>query len=68
MIQLQALNHIIKNKDVDFLMLYSDDFYSNYKDEFNFILQHYNKYKTIPKATNILKITYITIKYIFIPF
>jgi replicative DNA helicase len=54
MIQLQALNHIIKNKDVDFLMLYSDDFYSNYKDEFNFILQHYNKYKTIPDASTIL--------------
>ena len=54
MIQLQALNYIINKKDADFLTLYDVRYYFNYKDEYNFIKKHYEKFKTIPDISTVL--------------
>ena len=54
MIQLQALNYIINNKDTDLLTTYNENFFSNYVDEYNFILNHYKKYKTTPDIGTVL--------------
>lgn len=54
MVQLQALNYILKNKDADFLLLYDQKYYFNYIDEYKFILSHYHKYKTIPDTSTVL--------------
>ncbi len=54
MIQLQALNYILKNKDADFLMTFGPEYYFNYANEYNVIRDHYTKYKTVPDVLTIL--------------
>ena len=50
MIQLQVLNKILSTKDSSLIVLnnLTDDYFSEYKDEFNFILNHLNTYGNIP--------------------
>ena len=58
MIQLQAINKIVQTGDASIILMnnLNSDFFSDYKDEFNFILDHYNEYGTIPdKETFISK-------------
>lgn len=49
MIQLQILNKILNTKDASLIVLnnLNADYFSDYKDEFNFILNHYNKYGNV---------------------
>ena len=49
MIQLQVLNYILKNKDSSLITLnnLTDKYFSEYKQEFNFILNHFNEYNKI---------------------
>lgn len=56
MIQEQVLNYLVQSKDSSFLLLnnLSEDFFSDYKDEFNFINNHYSEYKTIPDKETFL--------------
>lgn len=55
MVQLQALNYILKNKDVDLITTYDEGYFNDYKDEYNFILEHYKKYKSIPDSSTVLE-------------
>lgn len=50
MIQLQVLNKILDSKNASLFTLNNldDSYFSDYKDEFNFIKEHYNKYGVIP--------------------
>lgn len=50
MIQLQVLNKLLDSKDSSFLTLnnITSDYFSDYKDEFNFIKDHIDKYGKIP--------------------
>ena len=50
MIQLQVLNKLLDSKDISFLTLnnITSDYFSDYKDEFNFIKDHIDKYGKIP--------------------
>ncbi len=54
MIQLQALNYILKTRDHDLLTTYDAKYYFNYADEYNIIRQHYDKYKTVPDVATVL--------------
>lgn len=54
MIQLQALNYILKNKDADLLTTYDAKYYFNYDAEYKFIRAHYDKYKTVPDVLTVL--------------
>ena len=53
MIQLQMLNYIIQNKDVDLLNKYDEKYYFVYNKEYNFIIEHYRKYKSLPDALTV---------------
>lgn len=53
MVQLQALNYILDTKDVDFLETYDAKYYFNYKDEYEFILNHYRQYRKIPDTMTV---------------
>ena len=53
MIQLQALNYILKNRDHDLLMTYGQEYYFNYEAEYNVIKNHYTKYKTVPDVLTV---------------
>lgn len=55
MIQLQALNYILKNHDSELLMDYGPEYYFNYTNEYKIIKDHYMKYKTIPDALSLLE-------------
>lgn len=58
MIELQFINYILDNKNFNVVILNNIDssYFSKYKDEFLFIENHYNLYKTVPdKATFINK-------------
>lgn len=55
MIQQQALNYILKNRDADLLITYDEKYYFNYTDEYKAIRQHYDKYKTIPDVLTVLE-------------
>ena len=55
MIQLQALNYILKNHDSDLLMTYGPEYFFNYIKEYDAIKQHYLKYKTVPDAVSVLE-------------
>jgi replicative DNA helicase len=50
MIQIQALNRILKSGDMSFVINNALDasYFEPYQDEFNFICEHYAKYKTVP--------------------
>lgn len=48
--QFQVLNKILQNKDISLITLnnLTEDFFFNYKAEFNFIKSHYELYKIVP--------------------
>lgn len=50
MIQLQFLSYLLDSKDTSLLTLNSltDEFFSDYKDEFNYINNHFNTYGNLP--------------------
>lgn len=50
MIQLQVLNKIIQNRDPSLILLnnLNETFFSDYPDEFKYILDHYNQFGVIP--------------------
>lgn len=50
MIQLQVLNKIIQNSDPSLILLnnLNETFFSDYPDEFKYILDHYNQFGVIP--------------------
>lgn len=56
MIQLLCLNYIIDNKDFDFVLKnnLNADYFSDYKNEFNFIKEHYDKYGVVPDKSVVL--------------
>ena len=56
MIQLQVINHIIKNRDKGFLINNSLDssFFSDYSNEFQYISNHLNEYGQLPDPTTFL--------------
>lgn len=55
-VQLQVLNRILSAKDSSLLVLnnLNSDFFSDYKNEFNFINEHITKYNTIPDIETFL--------------
>lgn len=58
MIQLQVLNYILTTKDSSLITLnnLTDVYFSNYKDEFNYIKNHLSQYNTIPDKETFLNI------------
>jgi replicative DNA helicase len=58
MIQLQFLNKILEEKDSSLITInnLTDEFFSDYKDEFNFIKNHLLKYKNIPDRETFLNV------------
>ena len=50
MIKCQVLNYILQKSDVSFITLNNIDqeFFSDYADEFNYIINHYNEYGNCP--------------------
>ena len=50
MVQLQALNNMLNNDNIDEYIAQgiTEDYFSNYKDEFNFIFNHYKRYNKVP--------------------
>lgn len=52
MVALQAINKIINSKDISLITRNGLDasYFSPYEEEVNYILDHYNKYKTVPDA------------------
>ena len=53
MIQLQALNYILTNKDVDLLNKYDKKYYFTYDKEYDYIVDHYRQYKTLPDTLTV---------------
>ena len=56
--QLQVLNKVLQTKDFSLIELnnLTEDFFFNYKAEFNYIKNHYEKYHSVPD-----KLTFISI-------
>lgn len=56
MIQLQVLNRILDSKDKSFIYVnnLSDEFFSDYVDEFNFINNHIKQYGNVPDKETFL--------------
>lgn len=54
--QEMILNKILQTKDLSIIKLnnLTEDYFFNYKAEFNFILNHYDKYKVVPDITTFL--------------
>lgn len=50
--QLQVLNYLVTSKDASLIVLnnLSDEYFSEYKNEFNFIKNHFETYGVIPDA------------------
>ena len=56
--QLQVLNKVLQTKDFSLIELnnLTEDFFFNYKAEFNYIKNHYEKYQSVPD-----KLTFISV-------
>lgn len=56
MIQLQFINYILKNKDYSLVEMNSltDDYFSDYKREFNYIKNHRERYGNVPDITSFI--------------
>lgn len=67
MVQEQSINYIIQSGDTSFILLNNldDSFFSDYKEEFHFIVDHYNQYGTLPDKETFLyrfpKFNYFTV-------
>ena len=50
MVQLQALNDMLNNNNIDQYIAQgiTKKYFSEYYDEFNFIVNHYNTYNKVP--------------------
>lgn len=50
MIQLQVLNYVLQTKDILFITKnnLTSEYFSDYKDEYNYIIEHYNRYQDVP--------------------
>lgn len=60
MIQLQFLNFLLDSKNASLIIdnNFNEDFFSDYKDEYNYIINHFNTYGKIPdKETFLSKFT-----------
>lgn len=58
MIQEQFINYILSSKDTSVIILnrLDDSFFPNCKNEWNFILNHFNKYNCIPDKESFLNV------------
>lgn len=58
MIQLQVLNKILNDKDSSIITLnnLNDEYFSDYKNEFNFIKNHINQYGNVPDKETFLNV------------
>lgn len=58
MIQLQFLNYILKSGNYNLIIEnnINQDFFPAYKNEFNYIKQHYDKYGNVPDITSFLNV------------
>lgn len=58
MVQLQVINKILETGNSSFITLnnLTDEFFSDYKQEFNFILNHLNKYNEVPDRETFLSV------------
>ena len=58
MIQLQVLNKILKDKDSSFIVdnNLDESYFSDYQNEFKFIINHLNKYNSIPDLATFLNV------------
>ena len=56
MIQLQTLNYLLSTKDSSLLLINNidEEFFSDYKEEYNFIISHLNEYGSIPDTLSFL--------------
>ena len=56
MIQLQTLNKILNTKDISIITNNNldSDFFSDYRQEFEFILNHFNAYGSVPDKETFL--------------
>lgn len=54
MIQLQALNYIISNNDVEFLLMYDERYYFTYIEEYKFVRDHYKTEKKLPDLATVV--------------
>ena len=56
MIQLQFLNYLLKTRDSSILLVnnLNEDFFSDYKNEYNFIINHLRQYGNIPDSITFL--------------
>ena len=56
MIQLQVINHLLQTGDSSILQInnITDEFFDEYKDEFNFIANHLKEYGNIPDKISFL--------------
>ena len=54
MIQLQALNYILKNNDIAFLTSYDKRYFSKYDKEYDFIKNHYIKNHKLPDMVTVV--------------
>ena len=54
--QLQILNLLLNKKDTSLLSILDSKQFSQYKNEFNFIFNHYKQYQQIPDIQSFLKV------------
>lgn len=56
MVQLQILNKVLQDKNIGLLTQNNLDrkFFRNYSEEYHFITEHYNRYKTVPDVQTVL--------------
>lgn len=54
--QLQILNLLLNKKDISLLSILDSKQFSQYKNEFNFISNHYKQYQQIPDIQSFLKV------------
>ena len=54
--QLQILNLLLNKKDTSLLSILDSKQFSQYKNEFNFISNHYKQYQQIPDIQSFLKV------------
>lgn len=54
MIENQVLNYILTNKDIDFLERFGDKYYTAQKPVYQFLHEHYLRYRTVPDYETVL--------------
>lgn len=57
MIQVQILSKVLNNKDFSIIEnnLLTEEHFTGYEDEFNYIINHYNKYHNVPDKASFLE-------------